>query len=256
MKKREITLHHLTVNYEKTTALWDLTVSIPEGSLVGVMGPNGAGKSTLLKAMIGIEAPLTGNIQFFGMPFKKMKEKIAYVPQKGSIDWDFPITVFDVVLMGRYQKLGGLKWYRKADKEAAMRILDQLEMKALARRQISALSGGQQQRLFIARALLQEAEILLLDEPFAAVDQATEELIVRILKKLQSQGKTILVVHHDLHTAPKYFEKVLLLNTALVAFGEVGEVLSKDNLSRAYGRSEELLDEASRLSEKRKAGLS
>ena len=250
-----IDIYQLTVNYEKTSALWDINVSIPKGSLVGVIGPNGAGKSTLLKALLGIEKPLSGRVRFFGKPFKSIKDKIAYVPQKGTIDWDFPITVFDVVLMGRYGKLRGLKWYTKADKEAAQKILDRLEMGDLADRQISALSGGQQQRLFIARALLQEGDILLLDEPFAAVDSATEEIIVKLLKKLRRDGKTILVVHHDLNTAPHYFDQVLLLNTSLVAFGAVEETLTPENLSRTYGQRGELFDEATRLSGKQKAGL-
>lgn len=250
-----IDIHQLTVNYEKTSALWDLHLSIPKGSLVGVIGPNGAGKSTLLKALLGIVKPLSGNVRFFGKPFKKVKEKIAYVPQKRSIDWDFPITVFDVVLMGRYGKLRGLKWYTKADKKAARRILEQLEMADLADRQINTLSGGQQQRLFIARALLQEGEILLLDEPFAAVDKATEEILMTLLRRLRDEGKTILVVHHDLNTAPDYFDQVILLNTSLVAYGPVKETLTPENLARAYGQRGELFDEATRLSGQQKAGF-
>ena len=250
-----IDIHQLTVNYEKTSALWDVNVSIPKGSLVGVIGPNGAGKSTLLKALLGIVKPLSGSVRFFGKPFSKINGKIAYVPQKGSIDWDFPITVFDVVLMGRFGKLRGLKWYTKADKQAARKILDRLEMGDLANRQISALSGGQQQRLFIARALLQEAEILLLDEPFASVDKATEDIIIRILKKLRKDRKTILVVHHDLNTAPHYFDQALLLNTSLVAYGDVEETLTPRNLSLVYGQRGELFDEATRLSGEQKAGF-
>lgn len=254
--KAAVDIHQLTVNYEKTSALWDINVSILKGSLVGVIGPNGAGKSTLLKALLGIVKPLSGNVRFFGKPFNKVNEKIAYVPQKGSIDWDFPITVFDVVLMGRFGKLRGLlKWYTKADKQAARKMLDHLEMGDLADRQISALSGGQQQRLFIARALLQEAEILLLDEPFAAVDKGTEDIIIRLLKKLREEGKTILVVHHDLNTAPHYFDQILLLNTSLVAYGDVEETLTPRNLSLTYGKRGELFDEATRLSGEQKAGF-
>ncbi len=253
--KHAIDIHQLTVNYEKTSALWDINVSIPSGSLVGIIGPNGAGKSTLLKALLGLVNPLSGSVYFFGKPFAKVKDRIAYVPQKGAIDWDFPITVFDVVLMGRYPKLKGLKWYKKADKEAARKILDRLEMGALADRQISALSGGQQQRLFIARALLQEADVLLLDEPFAAVDKATEEIIIQILKDLRDQGKTILVVHHDLKTAHDYFDQTLLINTSLVSSGKTEDSLSTDNLARAYGQKGELLGEATRLSTAEKAGL-
>lgn len=251
-----IDIQQLTVNYEKTSALWDINVSIPCGSLVGIIGPNGAGKSTLLKALLGLVTPLSGSVYFFGKPFRKMKDRIAYVPQKEAIDWDFPITVFDVVLMGRYPKLKGLKWYKKADKEAARKTLDRLEMGSLADRQISALSGGQQQRLFIARALLQEADVLLLDEPFAAVDKATEEIIIRTLKGLRDKGKTILVVHHDLKTAYDYFDQALLINTSLVSSGKPEDSLSTDNLARAYGKKGELFSEATRLSTAEKSGFS
>ncbi|MCB1107091.1 MAG: metal ABC transporter ATP-binding protein [Chlamydiia bacterium] len=250
-----IDVHQLTVSYEKTSALWDINVSIPRGSLVGIIGPNGAGKSTFLKALLGIVSPVSGRVLFFGESFKKAKHRIAYVPQKGSIDWDFPITVFDVVLMGRFGKCRGLKWYTKADKEGARKVLKRLEMETLKDRQINSLSGGQQQRLFLARALLQEGDILLLDEPFAAVDKATEEIIIKLLKHLRDQGKTILVVHHDLNTAPDYFDQALLLNTSLVAYGDVKETLTPDNLSRTYGKRGDLFDEATRLSEEQRAGL-
>ena len=253
--KDTIDIHQLTVKYDKTSALWDLNVSIERGSLVGVIGPNGAGKSTFLKSLLGLVKPLSGSIRFFGKPYKKYSQSIAYVPQKGSIDWDFPITVFDVVLMGRYGKLKGLKWYTKADKIAARKMLERLEMGDLAERQINSLSGGQQQRLFIARALLQEGDVLLLDEPFAAVDKATEAIIVQLLKKLQEEGKTILVVHHDLNTASTYFDKALLINTSLVGYGDVKNTLTSENLSRAYGQKGELFNEATRLSVKQKAGL-
>lgn len=250
-----ITVHQLTVTYEKTSALWDINATIPKGSLTGIIGPNGAGKSTLLKSFLGLVTPLSGSVHFFGKPFSQMKDKVAYVPQKGAIDWDFPITAFDVVLMGRYPKLKGLRWYKKADKEAAYKMLERLEMAPLGERQISALSGGQQQRLFIARSLMQEGEILLLDEPFAGVDKGTEEIIIKILKTLRDQGKTILVVHHDLKTAYDYFDRALLINTSLIASGEIEETLSADNLARAYGKKGELFEEAARLSTAEKAGL-
>ena len=250
-----IEVQQLTVNFEKTSALWDLHFSVPQGKLVGIIGPNGAGKSTLLKALLGIVKPITGNILFFGKPFSRMKHRVAYVPQKGSIDWDFPITVFDVVLMGRYRRLKGLKWYRKADKQAAMHILGKLGMRELASRQISELSGGQQQRLFIARALMQEAEIYLLDEPFAGVDKVSEGVIMKILQKLKEEGKTILVVHHELNTAAEYFDSALLLNTSLVAHGDIDTVLTPKLLSRAYGQKEMLFDEAWRLSKEKATGI-
>lgn len=242
-----IEVQQLTVNYEKTSALWDLHFSIPKGRLVGIIGPNGAGKSTLLKALLGIVKPLTGKIQLSG--------SVAYVPQKGSIDWDFPITVFDVVLMGRYRLLKGLKWYRKADKQAALSILEKLGMQELASRQISELSGGQQQRLFIARALMQDAEIYLLDEPFAGVDKVSEGVIMKILQELKEKEKTILVVHHELSSAAHYFDSALLLNTSLVASGDIDQVLTPKLLSRAYGQDEVLFDEAWRLSKQKSTGL-
>ena len=250
-----IEVHQLTVNYEKTSALWDLHFSIPEGKLVGIIGPNGAGKSTLLKALLGIVTPLSGKILFWGQPFSKMKHKIAYVPQKRSVDWDFPITVFDVVLMGRYSRLKGLKWYRKADKLAARSILEKLDMGALAERQISELSGGQQQRLFIARALMQEAEIFLLDEPFGGVDKASEGIIMEILKDLKAKGKTILVVHHELSTARRYFDSALLINTSLVIHGDIDTVLTSEMLSRAYGQQGGLFEEAWQLSKAKSTGM-
>ena len=255
--KTAIDIKQLTVNYEKRLALWDLHVRIPKGVLVGIIGPNGAGKSTLLKALLGMVPMISGSVLFEGEPFKKVRRRIAYVPQKGSIDWDFPMTALDVVLMGRYSKLKGfLRWYRKADKEAAFAALKHLKMEELADRQIGALSGGQQQRLFIARALVQEADIILLDEPFAAIDKATEDIIITHLKKLRDQGKTLLVVHHDLKTAPFYFDHALLLNTSLVAFGKTEEVLTAENLSCTYGQREDLLEEATRLSKELQAGLS
>ncbi|NGX51581.1 MAG: Ferric enterobactin transport ATP-binding protein FepC [Chlamydiae bacterium] len=250
-----IEVDQLTVNYEKTSALWDLRFSVPQGRLVGVIGPNGAGKSTLFKALLGIVKPLSGKILFFGKPLSEMKHRVAYVPQKGSIDWDFPITVFDVVLMGRYRFLKGLKWYRKADKEAAARILRRLGMSELAGRQISELSGGQQQRLFIARALMQEAELYLLDEPFAGVDKASEGVIMAILRALKEEGKTILVVHHELSSAAEYFDSALLLNTSLIAHGDIADVLTPELLSRTYGQKGVLFDEAWRLSKEKATGL-
>ena len=250
-----IQIRQLTVNYEKISALWDIDLSIPKGVLVGIIGPNGGGKSTLLKALLGFVKPFSGSILFFGKPLSQLKEKIAYVPQKGAIDWDFPITVLDVVLMGRYPKLKGLKWYRKADKKAAKDVLECLEMASLASRQINALSGGQQQRLFIARSLLQEADFFFLDEPFSAVDQATESVVIGILKELRDQGKTILVVHHDLKTAAEYFDHIILLNTSLVFGGPTQQALSPENVARAYGQKRELFNEVTALSSKEKAGL-
>lgn len=250
-----IKVHQLTVNFENTLALWDLYFSVPPGQIMGVIGPNGAGKSTLLKALLGIVQPISGSILFFGKPLSQIKHQLAYVPQKITIDWNFPITVFDVVLMGRYRYLKGLKWYRKADKKAASYILKKLGLYELRSRQINELSGGQQQRLFIARALMQEAQIYLLDEPFSGVDKVSEGVIVKILQKLKDEGKTILVVHHELHTASQYFDSALLLNTSLVACGDVDQVLTPQLLSQAYGKREALFDEAWHLSKEKTTGI-
>ncbi|MES2273454.1 MAG: ABC transporter ATP-binding protein, partial [Chlamydiota bacterium] len=196
----------LNVNYGKTTTLWDVTFQIPQGLLVGVIGPNGAGKSTLLKSALGLIQPLSGKILLFGDTADVCRTRVAYVPQRESVDWDFPITALEVVLMGRYGRLGLFGRLRLADREAARHCLELVGMTAYADRQISQLSGGQQQRLFIARAIMQDADLLLLDEPFAGVDLATEKALMELLRQLKAQGKTILVVHHDLPTVEEYFE--------------------------------------------------
>jgi manganese/zinc/iron transport system ATP- binding protein len=250
-----IKIEQLSVNYDKTLVLWDIHCKIPEGKLVGIIGPNGAGKSTLLKSLLGMTRPLSGRIEFFGQPYKKVRHKVAYVPQRSSVDWDFPITAFEVVLMGRYGKLGLLKWPKAADKEAAWRALDIVGMLAFADRQISQLSGGQQQRLFIARALLQDADLYLMDEPFAGVDMATEKAIIALMDKLKVQGKTLLVVHHDLTTIDSYFDWVVMLNTCLIACGPVSEVFHTDNIMRTFGRSSALLDEAAKLTQNKTSGI-
>lgn len=253
--KIALKVERLTVNYDKNPVLWDIHFEVPVGKLVGIIGPNGAGKSTLLKALLGMVKPLTGKVEFFGSPYKKVYKKIAYVPQRTSVDWDFPITVLDVVLMGRYGKLRYIKWPTKADKEAAMAALEQVGLLMYKDRQISQLSGGQQQRVFLARALLQEADIYLMDEPFAGVDVATEKDIIALLDKLKTQGKTLFIVHHDLNTVERYFDWVILLNTCLVASGPVDEVFHADNVTRAYGRSSLLLDEAAKISITKSKGL-
>ncbi len=240
-------VEHLTVNYDKTAVLWDVSCSVPKGKLIGIIGPNGAGKSTLLKAALRLVKPLSGKIKLDG--------KSAYVPQRSSVDWDFPITVFDVVLMGVYGKLGFFKWAKKAHKEATRRALEKVGMLGFANRQISQLSSGQQQRVFIARALLQDADIYLLDEPFAGVDMATEKEIMTLLRKLKKEGKTIFVVHHDLTCVESYFDWVIMLNTCLIASGPVKEVFHSDNLMRTYGRSALLLDEAAKLSQSKASGV-
>jgi len=236
-------VEQLSVNYEKTSVLWDINVSIPTQKIVGILGPNGAGKSTFLKALLGLVPPLSGHVRFFGNPLAHDRLKIGYVPQRSSVDWDFPITAFDLVMMGRYGKMGWLKWASKDDRAATAKALQMVEMLPYAHRQIGQLSGGQQQRLFIARALVQDAEIYLLDEPFAGIDAATEKTLVHIFEDLRKQGKTVLIVHHDLSTAERYFDWLILLNTCLIAAGPTKEVFTQDNIWRTYGRSTVLLDE-------------
>lgn len=237
----------LNVNYGKTSILWDLTFQIPKGLLVGIIGPNGAGKSTLLKAALGLVKPLSGKISISG--------SVAYVPQRESVDWDFPITAEELVLMGRYGKLGLFGRLRRADREAAAAALEQVGMGAYAGQQIGRLSGGQQQRLFIARALVQNADLLILDEPFVGVDLATEKAIMALLQKQKAQGKTILIVHHDLPTVEEYFDWVLLLNTRLLGCGPVKEVFTRENIGRAFSKSQLLFDEAADLAAKSLSGI-
>ena len=237
----------LYVNYEKNPVLWDVSFSIPKGVLVGILGPNGAGKSSLLKAALGLVKPLSGKIEFFKEPIVKSRQKIAYVPQRQSVDWDFPITAIQVVLMGRYGKLGLFGRPRKADREAAQRALELVGMAHYADRQISQLSGGQQQRLFLARAFLQNPDIFLLDEPFAGVDLTTEQEIMQLLKGQKDEGKTIFIVHHDLPSVESYFDWVVLLNTRLIASGPVSEVFHAENLAKTFGKTQPVFDEAASL---------
>lgn len=248
-------VEQLTVNYEKTSVLWDINFSIPEKTIVGILGPNGAGKSTLLKALLGLLKPLNGHITFFGKPLAKVRQRVGYVPQRSSVDWDFPITAFDLVMMGRYGKMGLLKWASKEDREATRMALEQVEMLDFADRQIGQLSGGQQQRLFIARALVQDADIYLLDEPYAGIDMATEKTLHALFENLRQKGKTLLIVHHNLNATESYFDWLVLLNTCLIASGPVNEVFTQQNISRTYGRSSLLLDEAAIKAKNKTSGL-
>jgi manganese/zinc/iron transport system ATP- binding protein len=203
--------------------------------MTAIVGPNGAGKSTLLKAVLGITRPLTGDIRVFGRPYAEMSRHVAYVPQRSSVDWDFPATVIDVVIMGLFR---GLRWWqftRRHHRERAMESLSRVGMEAFADRQIGQLSGGQQQRVFLARALIQNADLTILDEPFAGVDAATEKAIVEVLKRLRAEGKTLLCVHHDLATVADYFDHVLFLNVRRIAAGPVGEVFTEAHLQATYG---------------------
>ncbi|HSH96219.1 MAG TPA: metal ABC transporter ATP-binding protein [Roseimicrobium sp.] len=228
-------VHDLTVAYHKKPVLWGVDLVVPAGQLVGIVGPNGAGKSTLIKAAMGLLPVSSGWVKVFGKPVGENRKRVGYVPQRESVDWDFPVSVMDVVLMGRYGRLGLMRRPGKADVEVARACLDKVKMLPYAGRQIANLSGGQQQRVFLARALAQESDIYFMDEPFAGVDAATESAIVTLLQELKSRGKTILVVHHDLTTARSYFDMLLLINMRVVAFGPTADVFTTDLLQKTYG---------------------
>jgi len=228
-------VHDLTVAYGNQPVLWDVDLALPEGSLIAVVGPNGAGKSTLLKAVLGIVKPITGWVKVYGESYEERRSWVGYVPQRESVDWDFPTNALDVVSMGLYGQVGWLKRLTKAHRETALHCLDQVGIRHLANRQISQLSGGQQQRVFLARALAQDARLYLMDEPFAGVDATTERAILDLLKELRDKGRTVVAVHHDLQTVAEYFDYVVLLNMRLVACGPIAETFTDENLQRTYG---------------------
>jgi manganese/zinc/iron transport system ATP- binding protein len=232
----------LTVAYEEKPVLWDIDLDIPAGSLTAIVGPNGAGKSTLIKTILGLVHSAAGTIRIFGEPYSKNRKSVGYVPQRGSVDWDFPTDSLDVVLMGLYGQIGWIKRPGKQDLAKAMDCLEQVGMSDFARRQISQLSGGQQQRVFLARALAQDARLYFMDEPFAGVDATTEVAIVEILQKLRDAGRTVVVVHHDLETVPKYFDRVALLNVRLTATGPMETTFTPQNLQTTYGGKIAFLD--------------
>lgn len=229
-----IEVEHLTVSYGPTPALLDISLQIPPGLLIGVIGPNGSGKSTFIKAILGFVRADVGSVKLFGEPVERAKGRVAYVPQRGSVDWDFPITVREVALMGRY---GHRRWWQNMtaeDYRHADEALEMVRMSEFRHRQIGQLSGGQQQRVFMARAMAQGADILLLDEPFAGVDAATERAILDVLERTRAAGKTLVVVHHDLATAAEYFDRIVLLKQRLYAFGPPEQVLKPELLSEVY----------------------
>ena len=243
MKKKDlaVNVYDLTVAYDVKPVLWDIDVSFPKGKLIAIVGPNGAGKTTLIKAMLGLIKPVSGMVEFPSLKEKTLKNKIAYVPQSGSVDWDFPATVLDVVMMGRYGHLGWFKRPGKKERNMALNTLEKVGMSEYASRQISQLSGGQQQRVFLARALIQEAEIYFMDEPFKGVDARTEKSIVNLLKELKEQEKTVIVVHHDLQTVTEYFDWVTLINLRIIENGPVEEVFNEKNLDLTYGEHDQFL---------------
>ena len=230
-----IAVTDMTVAYGEKPVLWDVDLEVRKGVLMAIVGPNGAGKTTLIRAVLGLVEPAAGRALVHGKPYADQRRLVAYVPQRGSVDWDFPTSVLDVVLMGRYGRIGWVRRPGKADREAAREALEQVGMLELAGRQISQLSGGQQQRVFLARALVQHAEVYFMDEPFQGVDATTEKAIVELLRALREQGKTVVAVHHDLQTVPEYFDEVTLLNVRRIASGPVDEVFTEENLRRTYG---------------------
>ena len=240
-------VHDVTVAFDRKPVLWNIDLTLPQGKLIGIIGPNGAGKSTLIKAVMGILPLSSGYVKLFDQSIDDVRDRISYVPQRESVDWDFPASVLDVVLMGRYGKLGLFKRPRKADRDVAMDCLKKVGMDGFLNRQISQLSGGQQQRTFLARALAQQADIYFMDEPFAGVDAATEKAIIDILQEMTRSKKTLIVVHHDLQSVTQYFDWLIMLNTRLVAHGPTDEVFNHQNLQQAYGGKLTLLADVADL---------
>lgn len=238
-----VEVHDLTVVYNRKPALWDIDFQLPKGKLIGVIGPNGSGKSTLIKAIMEIVEKSSGWAKVFNQDIDKVRHKVSYVPQRESVDWDFPTNVMDVVLMGRYGRKNIWKRTSKEDKQIAIESLKKVGMLEFQDRQISELSGGQQQRVFMARALAEQAELYLMDEPFAGVDAATENSIFEVFQEIRNSGNTMLVIHHDLQSAAKFFDWIVLLNTRLVAVGPIDEVFTEENMNEAYGGQLSVLDQ-------------
>lgn len=250
-----LSIDDLTVAYHRKPVIWDVGFDLPAGSLCAIVGPNGAGKSTLMKAVMDLVPRASGRVSVFGDTYRRNRDRVGYVPQRETVDWDFPVDALDVVTMGLYGKIGWFMPVRKRHRELAMDALEQVGIAHLARRQISQLSGGQQQRTFLARALVQDADMYLMDEPFAAVDAATERAIVDILRVMKDAGKTVVVIHHDLQSVPEYFDHVVLLNMRVVAHGPVADVFTSDNLQKTYGGRLTLLDEVTEAMRRRERSL-
>lgn len=250
IKAPVVEVHDLTVSYHQNPVLWNIDLSLPAGALVGILGPNGAGKSTLIKAIMGLLDYNSGYVKLFDQELDKVRKRISYVPQRESVDWDFPASALDVVLMGTYHKLGLFRRPGKKEKALAMACLEKVKMTAFADRQISELSGGQQQRVFIARSLAQDADIYFMDEPFSGVDISTEKAIVALLKEMTAAGQTVVVVHHDIYSASEYFDWIILLNMHLIASGPTERVLTDELLQKTYGGKLSLLADVGNLVKK------
>ena len=248
-RRPAIDVRDLTVAYREKPVLWDIDLTVPSGVLMAIVGPNGAGKTTFIKALLDLMRPAAGQIRFFGGPYSERRHLVAYVPQRGSVDWDFPTNVLDVVMMGLYGRLGWVRRPGREERRLALKALEKVGMQDFAQRQISQLSGGQQQRVFLARALVQDAEIYLMDEPFQGVDATTERAIIELLRELRMADKTLLVVHHDLQTVTEYFDHVMLLNVRKIASGRVSDVFTEENLRLAYGGRVAFLKHEPSLSE-------
>jgi len=243
MSVTSIEIEGVNISYERKRVLSNIYLSLESGYIYGVIGPNGAGKSTLFKTILGLIQPNSGHVKVLGKEIQESRKKVAYVPQKDEIDWDFPATVYDIVQMGRYPHKKVLQRLNKEDNRITNEALEKVGMSSFRKRQIGALSGGQQQRVFIARALCQQADIFLLDEPFVGVDITTEHKIIDILKDLTQENKTILIVHHDLATADDYFDKVILLNQRLITYGDTSKVFTKENIAKTYASQLNILHE-------------
>ena len=235
LETKAIEVTDLTVAYQEKPVLWDVDLDVPPGVLLSIVGPNGAGKTTLIKAILGLVRPAAGNVLIYDKPYEAQRRIVGYVPQRGTVDWDFPTNVLDVVMMGRSGALGWIRRPRRQEREQAMSALEKVGMEGYATRQISQLSGGQQQRVFLARALVQDSTVYLMDEPFQGVDATTERAIVDLLQELRANGKTVVVVHHDLQTVTDYFDWVMLLNIRRIASGPVEETFTPENLRETYG---------------------
>jgi manganese/zinc/iron transport system ATP- binding protein len=245
-----LVVRDLNVAYQTKVVVWDADLDAPPGQLVALVGPNGAGKSTLLKAALELIPTASGSVRFFGRPYREARHRVAYVPQRESVDWDFPVSALDVVTMGLYRRLGWCRPVRRKERDLARIALAQVGLTDYAAQQISQLSGGQQQRVFLARALAQDADLYLMDEPFASVDASTERAIVDVLRALRARGRTVVCVHHDLPTVPEYFDYVALLNMRVVAQGPVASVFTAENLRKTYGARLTLLEEAAQAVER------
>ncbi|MGO1534794.1 MAG: metal ABC transporter ATP-binding protein [Halomonas sp.] len=242
-----LSIHNLTVSYHNQPVLWDINLEIPTGVMAGIVGPNGAGKSTLIKSLLELVPSLSGEVMVHGRPYASQRRRVGYVPQRSSVDWDFPTTALDVVTMGLYGRLGWLRRPGRKERNESLEALEMVGMSAYADRQISQLSGGQQQRVFLARALVQQADVYFLDEPMAGVDATTERAIIDILRRLRDAGKTLIVVHHDLQTVRNYFDWLLLLNVRVIASGKADDVFNIDYLRQAYGGQIALLNDSDAL---------